>query len=254
MIAVTVDTRAFSEMFKDIITEAFPNAAANALNRTAEEVQARLRQEEHLVFTIRSPQSAQLMERLVSFQRGDRATPDKLEAQVQIRGPENNRGAANILTRHIKGGTFTAPSANKPFFLPTDSLRPSKTTVIPRRLYPTNLRLVDRRGISGTDYATARVNKNGVIQPRGKLRSFILIKNGRVLGAYQRGGGVAGRTRRDDFDLLWFATPTIHLKPRFRFDEIGERIAAERLPINMEGMLKAQLDIIARRAASTATR
>jgi hypothetical protein len=229
----------------DTIRRGFPDIVARALNRSAEEIQDRLQLEEHRVFVVRSQQSSLFLSRLIKITKADRANAaNGISASVRIEGPGNNPGAAAVLTRHILGGTHTKPgTAANAFAIPSHYLRPSPYTVIPRSLFPKALGLADRRDVTGIRHARRKITSGGAVQIRGKQRTFILAMKGsmglgRALGVYQRLG-------KDDIQLLFLYSPTIRLRPRFNFEGLAQRVAAERLPANMTGYAQQFLKMAA---------
>lgn len=212
-----------------------PYAAMLALNRSDEEVQTRLQQELHRQFTLRTPSSTRYLERMLKIKREDRATKTNPVARLRIEAAGDLRGELGLdqqtalLTRHITGGTHTLPGGPlSSFFIPADALRPAKSAVVPRALYPKNLRLMDRKGVTGMLYAKRRVTSGGKVQIIGKQRTFVLMEPGtdRPYGVYQREGP-------HDIQLLWLYTRRVRLPARYDFYGIARRTFLERWPINM---------------------
>jgi hypothetical protein len=221
-----------------------PYAAMVALNRSDEEVQARLQQELFLKFTVRNPT---FMQRLIKIKGEDRATTQRLVARVRIEGPEGDEKRGDVLTRHIDGGTHTKAGGGYSidpnfrmrgyFFIPTEVLRFPATAIIPKRLYPANLRLVPRKDIVGEMPVRTRQTKRGAIIIQGKLRTFVLNwpNTDTPMGVFQRGTGAKGKTNRTDINLIWYLSRSVRLKPRFPFYALARRTFEERWPINMRG-------------------
>src|SRR4051812_22898085 len=129
-------------------------ATALAMNRTLDEAQAEERIGINERFTLR-PRGRAFINRLVKRRREDFATPQRLTARLRIEGPENDLDRAQILTRHEDGGTRSPSGGGGSidptyqtkglFYIPTNVIRPTFPSEVPRRLYPANLRLTERR-------------------------------------------------------------------------------------------------------------
>lgn len=237
MVTLTTD---LSDMQRELgaYGRQLPFAAANALNRSAQEVQTRLRQELYLKFTIRDPR---FMERLVKIRRTDRATKDNLVARVRIEGPGGDENRASVLTRHIDPPALRH-SLPDPFFIPTDALRYPKSAKVPRRMYPKNLRVMGRRDIVGTLPASTHVTSGGKVQIQGKRRTFVLFnKSGVALGVYQRGEGRRGKTRREDIERIWVYKHSIHTRVNYPFYKLSDRVFRERWAVNIQGFLQSAI-------------
>lgn len=244
MYTVTMDVTKFDTALDALSARQLPFAASLTLNRSAEEVQTRLRQEEYLKLTIRNPQ---FMERLVKIKGEDRATKSRLVARVRIEGPEGSERLGGLLARHIEGGVVTKPGGGysiDPTFqvegmqqIPTEVLRFPKSAIIPRRLYPTNLRIVSRKDVVGTLPAKVHKTATGKYQLKGKQRTFVLNVPGTntPLGIFQRGTGAGGKTNRTDINLIWYFKKSITLKPRYPFYTLSDRVFTERFPVNWQG-------------------
>lgn len=205
-----------------------------ALNRTAEEVQDAQRQRVFARFAVRTASSATFLSNMIKIARDDRATKYDLRARVRIEGPGHEPQKALLLTRHIDGGAHTMPGGPlSSFFIPADALRPSRLAIVPRQLYPKNLRLMDRKDIVGTMHAKRHVTKSGAVQLKGKLRTFVLTEkgSGRPLGVFQREGP-------HDIQMLWLYSKRITIRPQFDFFGIAERTFVDRWPANFLGMMR----------------
>lgn len=216
----------------DRIGRGVEKAAVDSMNRTTLEVQDRLKLEIHAKLATRTSNSAQFLERMVKFNRGDMARANNLTTRIAIEGPEGDPSKAELLTRHIDGGTHSRPGGPlSSFYIPSDAARPSRMSVVPRNLYPTNLRLADRLAPSGMLYAKRHMTRTGKVQLKGKQRTFILSDAaGRPYGIYQREGP-------HDIQLLWFYTARVTDRARYDFFGIARRTFVERFPIVMNGIL-----------------
>ncbi len=214
---VTVDTRAFAAACDDIAKRQLPYAVSLAMNRTGEEARNRMRNQLHLSFTIRTGQSAKFLEQQI--QVTERSRKDNLALTVAARGP-----GAKMLARHEKGGVRVAA----PFFIPTEELRPSRQSVIPRSKYPKALRLDTRRGIVGSLPALRK----------GKRRTFIIQsdRTPRASGIYERFG-----PRKDEIRALWLFRPRVTLKPRLQFVKTVTDFWSDHFLDNLAGFLGVAL-------------
>lgn len=210
-----------------------PFAAANALNRSADEVQVRLQQEIYLQMTVRTSQAGQFLERLIKRDRGlgDFAAKDRLSSSVRIAGPGNSIAAASILGRHIEGGPHATDSTD-PFYIPEGTLRPRFGDVVPRNLYPAALGLVPRGSGAVRSRRRIRPRFAGGVQLIGKYRTFTIVKSGRTLGIFQRTGPLPG-----DVEMIWEFTEHLTLPPQFPFYTLAERVFVERWAPNFAGFL-----------------
>jgi hypothetical protein len=223
-------------------------ATANAINRTLEEAQARTRGLLHQRLTIRSAGTAQYLERLVRFDRFDRATPANLSARfgLQDAGTGTKRKSAQLLIKLTRGGIDTRPASN-PFFIPTSQLRPRPTSRIPRALYPSALRLVTTRFTIPNPTKQARRGSRGGILVRGKRRAYAIDpefhapRDPSTLGVWQRTGKGASSAPR----MLWAYRQQRRLPKRYPFTETALHVVRERWPVNLTGFLESE----ARRAS-----
>ena len=216
-------------------------AAAEALNRTAEEVNAALRNEIPKRFTIRE---TALLRHLAPIQlpRHQRATKENLVATLMTAELSAILGPYEEGIPHVRG--------RRPVIVPTTSLRPSKPSRIPRTLYPTNLGLQPRRDASGAMYyALGRGSLAAKRTPikkgasgytiTGKLGTFALdpmyhpnLRPGQA-GVYQRLGG---KVRK-----LWHYVDKVRRPKALQFQATADRIMATRFAPNFDGVLDAVL-------------
>ena len=116
--------------------------------------------------------------------------------------------------------------------MPTRFLRPTPPSVIPRSMYPSSLRVVQRRDVSGGMMGPlrARHTKRGLgIQIGGKRRTFVLFGADRqAIGIFQRIGPKRHHTRP-----LWLYSRKVTIPPRLGFGETAQRVHAERFPVNL---------------------
>lgn len=212
-----------------------PFALSLALNETAKLAQIRVQQSLNTRFTI-APSKQEFFRRLVKIPRGGFATKSKLYVDLDLFGPNNAPGRADLLKRHVKGGTFTEHDPFNPFFIPAHALRPGNYDLPPRALYPKNLRLMDRKDVVGTLPAQGRRTKKGgvvfasrrgntpVTKRAGKTFFVVPFDNpkGRTPGIYMRKDG------QKDVELLWLFTKRIHVPARLPFAEDVRKVVDER--------------------------
>lgn len=218
-------------------------ALANALNRTAEEVNAVLRRELPTRFTIREP----ALLRYVAPQQlpmHQRATKERLQAMLLT------EGMAAVLGPHEEG-IPNVRTVRRPVIVPTTSLRPSVRTRIGRQFYPTSLGLLPRHTPKGDwGYALGRGSSKKGVTPfrqgkgdfmtagwtiQGKLGTFALMEpyhknlSPGQAGVYQR---VGNRVRK-----LWHYVDRVKRTKNLRFEDTSNRVMAERFGVNFDGAL-----------------
>ena len=240
MITVAIDQAALTAVIKAIgeTGKQARFAAANALNRTGEEINADLRRTLPSRFAIRERKILHYIAP-VQLPRPNRATKTNLNAILQADGLAKILGPFEEGAIHV--GTPLAPVA-----IPTSALRRSRMTIVPRSLYPVNLGLVARRDPSGKSFfALGRGAKAKNLTPfhgiqiRGKLGSFVLDPTthkgitSQQWGVYQRLGG---KVR-----MLWRYIVSVRRPPRLLFAETAQRIMAERFETNFTGALAQAL-------------
>lgn len=229
--------------------------ASLALNRTAEDVLADQRPKIKAAFTVRNerffmpPQSVPL---------AHRAKPGRLYVSVGLAfddGPGSLGGKKQrILDKHGAAQTVSAKDPLFPFFMPTPSLRPSVTELVPRSKYPRNLvgrfntdgkftglgrtarirptrRRVKRRGLMATLEGAGVVGKVYKTNSKQVGRYFVLGQpSKRYYGVYERTG-----SGKQDLRMLWWFRPTIALKKRIDFEADASRVIAARWQVNYTG-------------------
>jgi hypothetical protein len=249
--------------FKAIIRTSV-KALSDAINRTLEEGQQAQRATMARSFVERR---REFLDRMVKIAPSDRARPDRLIGRLRIIGPEGAESRSSILSRHedppasttAPGGYSIDPSVRirGVFWLPTPVIRPQFSGVIPPKLFPTNLRLVDRHDVVGTLRAKVHTTSTGHLQLKGGQRTFVLFgaNDGSPIGIFQRKGGKKGRSKgrrtlfrqgvgpqvRDDIQMLWAFRRTIHLKPRLHFYQVVPQTVQQRIAVNYSGFMSAAL-------------
>lgn len=223
-----MDTRALTRDLTALEKDQLPFATSLAINRTALDIQRAVRTSMLSSFTI-APDRKRFMDMMVRFDRKNYATKTNLEARIGVNDTESpaageGRDRSFILGRHETGGVRRAPDPLRPFAIPTRALRAGAFDVPPRSLYPSSLRLVERRTPSGTLPAKSRVTKRGKIMIQGKRGTFVMdagtgVGNPKVRGVWQRTG-----PGKRDIRMLWMYRDRISLRPRLRFYETGQRV------------------------------
>lgn len=227
MIEIVVDTDKATRFLTDVEKRQIPFATSLAINRTADEALAQAKRHAFSVFTFRDKRFPQFM-----FKHIERSNKNKLLARVGITGPK-----ASILTRHEKGGLFTASDPFKPFYIPTAELRPTKGTAIPRNMYPKALRLMERGAPSGTLPAMGKMSRTGKPMFKGKRRTFTIPSpSGRPIGVFQRYG-----SGRRHIRMLWRYVDRLNVPPRLKFEETAAKVVNERFELNFDGFLQKAL-------------
>lgn len=204
-----------------------PFAIATALNRTAEDGLAVIRQNVRAGFTIRTlPMNFVAPQVLPAAYR---ARKDKLTALIEP------RGVGQILAPFEEGRPHTRDRLGRPVPVPSTGftgLRSTKRTVIPRRLYPGNLGLAVKRDPKGTlYYATGKgAKKRGVSGPPPKKGRY---------GTYQvttdKGAMVFQRLGPGTTRLLWTLKDVVHRPANLRFYRGVQEAVDARWESNMLG-------------------
>lgn len=215
-----------------------PFAVSVALNKTAEDVQEEVRGSLRRNFTI-NPAKRAFFDRMIKIRRSDRATKYKLATAVRVEGPESStsRGEReHLLTRHEEGGVARARLPHShPLAIPTREVRPGPYDVAPRRLYPSSLRLVERRSPDGVLAAKRGVKR----KIGGSRRSFFVIGqpgSGDRWGVYER----VGKGRRD-IRMLWSFRERVTNPPRLRFYATATDTINRVWPANLAEALRKAL-------------
>jgi hypothetical protein len=229
----------------------FPFALANGINRTIEEIQTGGRRKLPQQFRFRTSVSRTFFERLVHIRREDRARKDRLSGTVGVQDPQGKsfKGKGRFLAKFQEAGQRRARPDGTPLLYPSDYLRPQPSAIIPRTLYPKALGLIASRTIEGGKRirgARAREAGDGTVRVRllGKRRTFAIDPRFHPrapgYGVWQREGKGAG----SETNRLWIYTSVSRYPKRITFLEDAQRIATERLALNVEGQLAAALNEI----------
>lgn len=217
--------------------EQVPFAVSKALNTLARRAQAEVRQTLEPRFTI-APSRRKFLELMVKIPRGAWATKKNLavrlgvgqgeQAHNQI-GSKKDRG--HLLGRHEEGGDRAADSSLRPFFIPTEELRPGARDLPPRKLYPIALGLMESRYISprakktGSQHhapARGRVTGRGKVMLQGKHGTFVMgsaENRTQSWGIWRRTGKGKG-----GIEPLWWFRMRVRLPKRLKFGLTVQRV------------------------------
>lgn len=221
-IHVRVDASAFRSWAKRQFADQLPFATSLALNRTAKAVQDAIRAGLRERFAIRRPWVVQGITIPKFSDKRDRP----MQVTVAI-----DPGRA-FLGKFEAGGTKVAHSPEEPIAIPTTAIRPSLQALAPLSLYPKNLGLMARRGVTGFIAARKHMTRRGVEQLQGKQRTFVLdfsMFGIRVPGVYQRTG-----PGRHDIRLIWTYKPSIPIPARLKFAETAQATVARAWPAQFQ--------------------
>lgn len=245
--SILLDATKF-ERFTSVYRQQAPYAISVALNRTADDVNAALRLGLRQRFTIRQPG---LLEHVAPTQLPAPNRATKTDLRVFL---ETER--IGQLFNPFETGAPKFSQGGRPLIIPSDRtgpdggapLRPSKTTVIPRSLYPANLGLTARRDPAGKPYyalgrkaiaqgkTPVHRTAGGKIQVKGKRRTFALDPRynpaipARIAGIYQRTG-----PGKHDIRLLWHYADRVRRPAILEFYATAERVWNARIGPNVEG-------------------
>lgn len=193
--------------------QAVPGTIAAALRPTANDGQRGARAEMRSRFTI-APSRVTFMERLIKVEKASDAEVVARGITVHVAAPEA-AGVADkgriegMLTRHESGGTHVGA-----FFLPTDVLRPTQTSLVPRAMYPSAL--FGKGGLRGA----VRTLTGQKIGKRARKAQGLTGIGGTfmILPSPTNKGGIFQRTG-SGFRQLWAFVNKIVIPPRLRFED-----------------------------------
>lgn len=258
LVDVRVDVRAEVEaalrQLDQFRLDQLPFAISLGVNWTALGAQRDIRSHVRQTFVLRRPT---YVLGTIKIERGDFSTKKRPFAfRVSIPDYRTKKGRQDFLAKHELGGERLQPDRAFPFFIPSANARPSIRDLVPRRLYPGALRLQASRGavgsylvegtsldangrkrkrrlLFGTLPALQKRTKRGILQWRGKRRTFVLDplehRGIKTWGIYQRTG-----PRREDVQLLWTYKARTTLPPRLRFVKTGEESVAREFQRNFQ--------------------
>ena len=236
---ITFDIRNLTAYLEDDRKRQVPFALARALNATALDMQAAIRNVvTGRTFTIRSEASRTWLRNSIKIERTDRATKSNPVARVRIAQPGKGGGRAGLLGFLEEGGVRFSQYAigSGATFGPSSVAVPIRSTPlerIPRSLYPSMTGLQERRIIEGG------LSKGAL---KGKRRTFA-IRTGAGVGLILQRKGKAGKTRRapgerdPQLKVLFAIKPRVTVPGRAFFFPTAERIATARFEANMDAAL-----------------
>lgn len=228
-VSITFDVDALTKELQDSVKRQIPFAMMMTLNRTAEEMQERIRQRIYQRgFTVRSAASARYLSNSIRIRRSDRATKTSPSARVRIEPQGNGGGRAGLLGFLEVGGPRSSQFAvgSGATFGPGSVVVPQRSSpmeMIPRALYPSMTGLQERRAIDGS------LSKGSL---KGKRRTFaVRTKPGQGLILQRTGKG------KRDTRVLFVVKPRVQVEGRQFFFSTAERTARERFEINFAGFM-----------------
>ena len=191
---------------------------SRAVNQTAFDLQNAMRKGLQDRFVIRAGKArylASLVEIRHKSNKGD--IPIWAEVGIQTK---------SLLAKFEAGGVKSALDPSEPIAIPSTNIRPSFSALAPLALYPKNLGLVPRHGVVGMVPAKKHITARGVVQLKGKSRTFVLDPSTmfgvKTWGVYQRIG-----PRRSDVRLIWTFKPKIPIPALLKFYETARLIVPE---------------------------
>lgn len=232
-VTVEIDTSQVDAML-GVLREEAPFAIATALNRTAEDGLYAVRQALPHSFTLRQPGLAEAIAPRF-LPAGVRARKDRLTVELE----PTDRGSflsGKIVDPFERGIPKTSDRLGRIPAVPTNQLRITKGTVIPRALYPVNLGLQPRLDPSSrtTYYALGKNAIKHRLTPFrsdkvkvGKRGTFeIALGNGRSIVLQRQGSGKAV--------VLWYLQPVVRRPPVLHYNETMIREINTAWPRNIE--------------------
>lgn len=237
---ITIDMNPFIAQLQDERLRQVPYAIGQALNRTARDVQAAVRNAvTGRGFTVRTETSRRWLRNSIKIGPGDWASKRNHVAKIRIEPPGKGGGRAGLLGFLEEGGVrFSQFAIGQGIAFGPGSVpvpvRATPGTVVPRSLYPSMTGLQERRDISGG------LTKGAL---RGKRRTFaIRTSTGKGIVLQRFGRGKKGRRapgQRDPNTRVVFAiTPRVRVAGRHFFFPTAERIVSARFEANMEAALQ----------------
>lgn len=232
--SITFDTDELRKELRDVGARQMPFALANALNATANDMQAGIR---NVVtgrgFVIRSEGSAQFLRRQIKRERGqDFATKQFPVARVRIASSASGR-KASLLSLIDQGGSRFSQFAigSGATFGPSSVVigfqqgsRRQTMNAIPRGLFPKNTGLQERRNISGAFAKGSLKGKRGTFAVRTGPQSGLVLQ--------RQGGKVRA---------LFAIKPRVRVAARNFFAPMAEKVALGRFDQNLDFALRQAL-------------
>jgi len=218
MFTIKLDADRALSGLTDLQQRQIPFAMANAINRTAEEVQTADRDHISQVFTIRRP----WVLTNVRIARSDFATKTKMSATIAI--PDDS-----VLSK-FEGGGMKAPRAGRSIAIPVNARR-TKSDIIAASARPRAFGFVQ----------SAKPAPNGGALFVGKGRTFMIQMPDGTGWIFKRTGKARKGSPLVGSQLLYVLKPKAVIPNLLGFYSISEATAQRRFPINMQGMLEYAL-------------
>lgn len=206
-----------------------PFAVSVAINRTAKDVQDAERAGLRARFIIRRDWVVQGIT-IPKFSDKGEAAPTAVVAVDASR---------SFLDKFEAGGQKIALNPERPIAIPSLAVRPARTDLPARALYPSALGLVPVRGVTGIRPARSHVTARGVMQLKGKRRTFVLnetMYGVQVPGVYQRFG-----PGKHDFRLLWAYKARIPIPALLEFQKTAVEVVTDKWATNFQNALEHAL-------------
>lgn len=246
---VSVNVEGFDEVRRAL--EAVPKqaryATSIAINRTLEEALAAGRKEIQQTMLVRTPQFILPPTQLPTHAR---AKPARLEGVAAFGYPDVAPGSIGarrekILRKFEHGGGKQADDPHFPIAIPTRALRPNPSVLVPRAMYPVNLRLTPRRDADGSTLVAKRRGKvrsldGGVVRSRRHRAELQLEGIGGTFGVLDERGALrwvfqrTGPGRRD-VRLIWAFRRSIRIPRLLHFTSLATRVVDDRFLVNFTG-------------------
>lgn len=239
-IHTTIDTRATEKALAGVLKQ-HRFATINAMNRTGEDCNAAIRHRMEQEFTVRD-------KRLPYFVAPQRLRPEQRANKNTLSVVLETEGSGRILNPFETGIPRVQRSALEPVAIPTQSLRFSDRTVVPRRWYPHNLGLTPRKDASGSTFFALGRNairdqltpfKNtarGATQIKGKRRTFVLDpQHHRGISPKQHGVYVRIGKGPEDIRMIWRYVREVPRPPILSFRKTAIDTWNARWPVNFAG-------------------
>lgn len=236
----------------DVAKKHAPYAASVMINRTLEEVMAGARRHIQQRMTVRAP--AFTLPPL-QLPRAARATKTNLKGQAAFGYGDVSKDNVGdrrekILRKFETGGMKEAEDPQFPIAIPTKALRPSFSDLVPRAMFPQNLRLAPKTVGGGETLPALR---NGLVRTlqgekigkrarkaqglQGIGGTFTVHDaNGMPIGIFQRTG-----KGRKDVRMIWIYKRKIRIPDLLDFFDLADQIIQARALINWQGALELAL-------------
>lgn len=206
-----------------------PFATSVAVNLTAKDVQEAVRAGLRARFIIRRDW---VVQGITIPKVSDKGEP----APTAVVAVDASRG---FLDKFEAGGQKIALNPARPIAIPSLAIRPARTDLPPRSLYPSALGLVPVHGVTGIRPARQHITARGVVQFKGKRRTFVLnetMYGVQVPGVFQRFG-----PGKHDFRLLWAYKQRIPIPALLQFQDTALKTITARWATNFSNALERAL-------------